>query len=658
MNYPLLDKHGNMGSIYAGDDFAAMRYTYTRLSPYGQALVDLKRIETTPSADVNYDEPKLMSLKFPNILCNPTLGIGIGFSTCLMAHRLEETVDTIIKYMNDPAIDEDILIDTITEGLSFPTLGENEVLNQADLRDVYKKGGKIVVKGKTEIMGDTITITGLPYQVSLDSFLGKIGKLIMNGEMEEIKDVIDASDKKSIKIKVICKKGKASVVESKLVNLTPLRKTFSGNFNVIIENKVKQLSLKGILSEYTKAYNHQVVYEKTNQRKALEKELHLNDGLIKCLLDVDKTIQIVRGSADKEEAAANLKTAFQIDDEQAKKVLGISLSRLTKMDTNEIIQKSNSLRLTLSGINDIINKEEVRKDFIVSELEGMVDRMSKYSPQRFTEIGNSPEFLSTTSETKVAPVPETYVIGETIETLSEEKDGVGIKTSVNNLKVVYDCKGQNYSIAFYEDGSMIRTDDPGTLPTSGLVNVLDSGYEYYGFLSEQGKAKLTLGAELCPTTRVVKNKPLKGTGLRAKDKLKSVIGTNDKRVVALGESNAILINDLPVQGKTSQGVKIKNDSLIASFDKEVIIVVNEEGKAKNLNHKFLVEGSRSSQGVKISGAPVQYATSANKDEKIFVMTDKGNVSTRLANSFTTPRTKEASGNNILSSKTHNLVGLS
>lgn len=650
---PLIDGDGNFGNLYDPDGFAAYRYTYCRLSPHGQALAeDLKRLNIRQSkADEDMLEPEILSLKFPNLFVNGTLGIASGFSCTYLPHKISNVVRALKSKIANGT--EDDIIKELGHP-NLPTYGQNVIMNEANLKDFYSKDGfGLVVRGDYEIKGDSIIIKGLPYQVSIDNFMIKVAQLIKDGQLEEIKDVIDKTKGSQINIMVKCTKGTANLVLDKLMTKTAFRKTFKSNYLVIKDDSVISGSIYEIMDWYLNEYHNQLITQYEKDLAKYSKDLHLNDGIVKILLDVDKAIKLIRASKDKNEAREKLISAFDIDGEQADKVLGITLSRLTKMSSEEIEKKSQVLRDKIVEMKILIADKGKREEVMVAEWESFVDERNEIT---YTTAVN--EVFKTKSSSKggkniTLRQSGLYIVGdaksELVDTIeSKGKTGVPFKRQVD---IVYEESKNTTTplLGFYADGDFIRFSSFDDIDLTNIVSIVPADKEVLAVLFENDKAKRVFTKEFykMDSKRMTMNKKMKGMGAP----VKQVVAGDIDDFIAIGFEEGVLItNDLSTQGKTAKGVKIEKGANCISFFKNAIVSMNVDGEVKRTKDLPVLK-SRGSKPNKWGGNIVSLLPDV---EKMYIVSDKGNI-------LTVPKSKiktmgsSAKGNKLFSSTVQKVV---
>ncbi|MGB9635760.1 MAG: DNA gyrase subunit A [Thermoplasmata archaeon] len=388
MRYPLIDGQGNFGSV-DGDVPAAMRYTEARLSKIaGEMLEDIEK-ETVPWVD-NFDaslkEPVVLPGKLPNLLVNGSSGIAVGMATNIPPHNLSEVVDGIIKYIENPDVSIDALMEII-KGPDFPTGGIIYGIN--GIREAYQTGrGIITIRAKTkieEVRGKTaIVVTEIPYTVNKAQLLEKIAELVKDKKIEGISDLRDESDREGLRVVIELKKdAMEEIVLNQLFAHTQMELSY-GIINLALVNNVpKLLNIKEIIQCFVE-YRIDVVTKRTQyELKKAEERAHILNGLIIALENIDETIRIIRKSKTVEDAKKALMARFLLSEEQAKAILEMRLQKLTGMEVDAVRSELNSLNQKIQELRVLLSSREKILGVIKREL---LELKEKYGDARKTQI--------------------------------------------------------------------------------------------------------------------------------------------------------------------------------------------------------------------------------------------------------------------------------
>ncbi|MEN9304896.1 MAG: hypothetical protein RLY76_164 [Actinomycetota bacterium] len=374
MRLPLVDGHGNFGSLDAGP--AAMRYTEARLANSALLMVE-EADEDTVDFGANYDgqimEPLVLPAAFPNLLVNGATGIAVGMATNMAPHNLGEVIAATKHLIENPNATLKQLMKFVPAP-DFPTGGT--IIGKEGILEAYESGkGAFKVRAKVEIGKVTnrkqgITITELPFNIGPEKVVERISDLVKAKKIQGISDIVDLTDGQSgTKVVVEIKNGfEPEQVLENLYKLTPLEDAFSINAVALVNGKPKTLGLKELLQVFV---NHriEVVTRRSNFRKEkANARLNLVDGLLKAIIDIDKVVKIVRGSDDAAEAKEALIKSFKLTDEQATYILDMPLRRLTKMSKIELEAEQKDLKSTISKLTALLKSDEALRKQVADEL--------------------------------------------------------------------------------------------------------------------------------------------------------------------------------------------------------------------------------------------------------------------------------------------------
>lgn len=389
MREMLVDGHGNFGSI-DGDPPAAYRYTEARMSKIStEMLTDIEKetIDYVPNFDDSRKEPAVLPARFPNLLVNGSMGIAVGMTTNIPPHNLREIGGAVCFLLDNPDATLDELMEFI-KGPDFPTAGI--IMGRAGIRAAYATGrGKLTVRAKAEIVEtakghNQIVVTELPYQVNKAVLIKTIADMVKEKRLEGITNIEDHSDRQGMCITIDLKRDAVpNVVLNNLFKYTNMQSTFGVISVAIVNGEPKQLSLKQMLEHYI---DHQlnIIYRRTVfiLRKTKERE-HILEGLKIALDNIDEIISIIRSSKGIQESKERLMARFELDDIQATAIVQMRLGQLSGMEREKIEEELASLIEKIADCEDILAREERRKDIIKEEL-GEI--MRKYGSDRRTQI--------------------------------------------------------------------------------------------------------------------------------------------------------------------------------------------------------------------------------------------------------------------------------
>lgn len=388
LRYPLIDGHGNFGSI-DGHPAAAYRYTESRMTKMSlDMLADIEKetVDFAPNYDDRLQEPVVLPSRFPNLLVNGSVGIAVGMATNIPPHNLREVIDGICLLIDNPDAGLPEIMDCI-KGPDFPTGGV--IMGYSGIRAAYATGrGRIIVRAKTEIEEHNnrfqIVVTEIPYQVNKLNLVKSIIELADDKRIEGISDVVDHSDREGMRIVIELKRdANPQVVLNQLFAYTQMQTTFGAIMLSLVNGVPRVLTLKEMLEEYIK-FQCEVITRRTlfDLRKAKERE-HIVEALKIAVDFIDEVIEIIRRSADQATARTNLMERFSFDEVQATAIVQMRLGQLSGLERQKIEDELAALRAKIAELEGILADEQKIKDIVKDECVKMRD---KYGDDRRTEI--------------------------------------------------------------------------------------------------------------------------------------------------------------------------------------------------------------------------------------------------------------------------------
>ena len=390
MRYPLVDGHGNFGSV-DGDPPAAYRYTEAKMAKMSvNMLTDInkKTVDFQPNYDDRLQEPVVLPSRFPNLLCNGSVGIAVGMATNIPPHNLHEVIEGMKTVMKNPDCTLDELMESI-QGPDFPTGGI--IMGRAGIRAAYGTGrGKITLRSKTsieEIKGrNCIIVTEIPYMVNKARLCVAIADLVKEKRIEGIHDLRDETGKDGMRIVIELKKdANPELVLNKLFSYTQLQDTVGVIMLALVNGVPKILTLKEMLEQYID-FQVDVIERRTrfDLKKAKERE-HILQGLVIALDNIDEVIEIMKTSKNVPEAKERLCNRFGLTDIQADHIAQMTLGRLTGLERQKIIDELAEIQLKVADLEDILANHQRVLDIIIEEVEAIQD---KFGDKRRTAIEN------------------------------------------------------------------------------------------------------------------------------------------------------------------------------------------------------------------------------------------------------------------------------
>ena len=390
MRYPLVEGHGNFGSV-DGDPPAAYRYTEARLSKLSNEIlrdIEKETVDWDPNFDESRKEPRVLPCRFPNLLVNGSSGIAVGMATNIPPHNLREVVDAAICVLDNPEAELSDLMEHV-KGPDFPTKGI--IMGRAGIREAYATGrGHIKVRARTELeeFGQNrtrIIVTEIPYQVNKRMLIKNMADQVEEKKLDGISDIRDESDRNGMRIVIELKRdANPQVVLNRLFAQTQLQTTFAINMLALVDDQSqpKILSLRHIIDEYLK-FQEEVILRRTRyDLKKAQERAHLLEGLLIAQDNIDEVIRIIRSSYDN--AKENLMTRFGLDDVQAQAILDMRLKALQGLDREKLEAEYKELEERIAYFNRLLSDEGLLKQVLKEELQAISD---KYGDDRVTEIG-------------------------------------------------------------------------------------------------------------------------------------------------------------------------------------------------------------------------------------------------------------------------------
>ena len=388
MRYPLVDGHGNFGSV-DGDPPAAYRYTEARMSRLANLLlenVDKNTVDFSPNFDEKREEPVVLPTRVPTLLINGSSGIAVGMATNIPPHNLTEVLDGVVAQIENPEITVEELMEYI-QGPDFPT--KASIVGRSGIRAAYTTGrGKIIIRAKTEIEEHkdgtaSIIVTELPYQVNKKLLVESIAEMVKEKRIEGLSDIDDhSSDRVGIRLEIFLKReANPQVVLNQLFKYTRLQDSFSINMLAIVDGKPKTMGLKEVLSHFI-TFQEEIVTRRTKyDLEKAEARMHILEGLKIALANIDEVIHIIRNSYD--DAKERLMERFDMSEIQAQSVLDMRLAQLQRLNGEKIETEYNELLAKCEEYRALLADREKLMEQIKDELIAIRD---KYGDERLTEI--------------------------------------------------------------------------------------------------------------------------------------------------------------------------------------------------------------------------------------------------------------------------------
>ena len=673
--YPLVDGHGNFGSV-DGDGAAAMRYTEARLSKISmEMLADINKntVDFAPNFDETEKEPTVLPARYPNLLVNGTSGIAVGMATNIPPHNLKEIISAVVKIIDniveenrDTEIEE---ILKIVKGPDFPTGAT--ILGTKGIEEAYRTGrGKIRVRAVSNIETlpngkSQIIVTELPYLVNKARLIEKIADLVKEKKIDGITALNDHSSREGMRICIELRRDvNANVLLNKLYKHTQLQDTFGVIMLALVNNQPKVMNLMEILKHYL-AHQEEVVTRRTQYdlNKARERA-HILEGLLKALDNIDEVIRIIRGSENTQVAKARLMERFELSDAQAQAIVDMRLRTLTGLEREKLEAEYKELMARIRRLEAILADRNLLLRVIREEILAISE---KYGDERKTAIGFdefdiSMEDMIPNENTVITMTKLGYIKRMTVDNFrSQNRGGKGIKgmqtieddyidellmTTTHHYLMFFTNMGKVYRLKAYEIPEAGRT-ARGT----AIINLLQlqAGEKITAVLSLKDYSQ---GQYLFMATKsgIVKKTPIQDyanvrkTGLAAislkdDDELIEVKFTDNKKDIILvtkyGQCIRFKDTDVRSTGRVSMGVRGINlsdgDEIIGMqlcSQGDYLLIVSEKGMGKRTSMSEFSVQNRGGKGVKCykiteKTGNVVGVKAVNDDNEVMMITTEG-----------------------------------
>ncbi len=436
---PFVESKGNFGKVYSRDmSYAASRYTEAKLAPICAEIfrdIDRSTVDFVDNYDGSMQEPSLLPTAFPNVLVSANLGIAVGMASQVCGFNLNEVCETTIAWLRDPEHD---IISTMPAP-DFPTGGEI-VYDRADMENIYKTGrGSVKVRAKWRHLPkeNIIEVYEIPYTTTTEAIIDKAAELIKAGKIREINDMRDETDLGGLKIAIELKRGvDPEKLMQKLFRLTTLQDSFSCNFNILVGGSPRVMGVAEILEEWS-AWRTECVRRRVYHELEKKKEkLHLLQGLERILLDIDRAIEIIRGTELEAEVVPNLMVGFGIDQVQAEYVAEIKLRNINREYILRRTAETEELEKDIADLEDVLQSRRRVKNIIIDELKAI---NKKYPVPRRSSIVYASELEGDDEEEQVEDYPVTLFLS---------REGYFKKITPQSLRMSGEQK--------YKDGDSLR----------------------------------------------------------------------------------------------------------------------------------------------------------------------------------------------------------
>ncbi len=673
--YPLVDGHGNFGSV-DGDGAAAMRYTEARLSKISMEMtadINKDTVDFQPNFDETEKEPVVLPSRFPNLLVNGTTGIAVGMATNIPPHNLRETVNGVLKIIenrvdNDRETEIEELLDVI-KGPDFPTGAM--ILGRRGIEEAYRTGrGKIKVRAITDIepMANNrqrIIVSELPYMVNKAKLIEKIAELVRDKRVEGISDLRDESDRQGMRVVIELKKdANPNVILNHLYKHTQLQDSFGVIMLALVNNEPMVLNLKQMLELYLRHQEDVVTRRCRYELSKAEERAHILQGLLIALDHIDEVISIIRSSKSVAEAKERLIESFALTEVQAQAIVDMRLRALTGLEREKLENEYKELMARIEELKAILGNEKLLLGVIRDEITVIRD---KYGDDRRTSIGIDDdeitiEDLIKEENTVITMTRLGYIKRMTEDNFrSQNRGGKGVKgmatidddfiedlmmTSTHHYIMFFTNKGKVYRMKAYEIPESSRTArgtalvnllqlEPGERITAMIPIKNYSDDKYLFMATKNGMVKKTSIMEY----QNIRKSGLAAINLRDDDELIEVKTTDHHNDIFLVTKNGMCIrfneNDVRPTGRTSMGVigmNLDPDDEVVGMQLDTqgtsLLIASENGLGKRTTIDEFAVQRRGGKGVKCYKITEKTGTvvgvkAVNEDNEIMLITTGG-----------------------------------
>ena len=673
--YPLVDGHGNFGSV-DGDGAAAMRYTEARLSKISMEMIaDINKdtVDFVPNFDETEKEPSVLPARFPNLLVNGTSGIAVGMATNIPPHNLTEVINAVVKIIDNQLEDkEETTIEEILgiiKGPDFPTGGM--ILGTRGIEEAYRTGrGKIRVRAVTDIETmpngkSRIIVTELPYMVNKARLIEKIAEMVRDKKIDGITDLSDQSSREGMRVVIELRKDvNANVLLNQLYKHTQLQDTFGVIMLALVNNQPKVMNILEMLNHYLK-HQEEVITRRTKyELNKAEERAHILEGLLVALDHIDEVISIIRGSRTVQIAKSELMERFELTDVQAQAIVDMRLRALTGLEREKLEAEYKELMEQISRLKAILADRKLLLGVIKEEIIAIRD---KYGDERRTSIGFdefdiSMEDLIPKEDVVITMTKLGYIKRMSNDTFkAQNRGGKGIKgmqtldedyveelfmSNTHHFIMFFTSTGRVYRLKGYEIPESSRT-SRGTaiinllqlMPGEKISAVIPiEKYDDDSYLVMATKRGLIKKTPLKDYANVRKT-GLAAITLREDDELIEVKFTDGKQEIILatkyGQCIRFSEEDVRATGRTSMGVRGINladrDEVIGmqlTVQGSDLLIVSEKGMGKRTSISEFTAQNRGGKGVKCykimeKTGNVVGVKAINEDDEIMIINTEG-----------------------------------
>src|SRR4051795_11938344 len=473
LRHPLVDGQGNFGSV-DDDPAAAMRYTEARLDGIAREMLrdlDADTVDFQPNYDGEDQEPTVLPARFPNLLVNGSSGIAVGMATNIPPHNLREVIAATVAYIDDPDIDTPGLMQHI-KGPDFPTGGV--ILGLSGIRDAFETGrGRVRVRARAHIEPlsqgkEAIIVTELPYMVKKGGeggLIRKIADLHAEKKLPEITNIEDHSDRKGMRVVIELKRdANPKVVLNKLWKHTQMQTTFGVNMVALVDNVPRLLPLRSVIHNYVQHQREVIVRRSKHELRALERRVHILEGLLIALGHLDEVIDLIRGSRDRDIARTGLIGRFGLSYIQAQAILELRLQQLTALEADSLRREHADVRERIRELRELLGDEDKVLALIKEELQEIAAR---YGDERRTKIAPAEddldiEDLIADQQMVISITNSGYIKSLPLATYRQQRRGgvgiIGMDTKEDDyIEHLFVCSTHDFLLFFTNRGKVYRS---------------------------------------------------------------------------------------------------------------------------------------------------------------------------------------------------------
>ena len=654
LRYPLIDWHGSNGN-QMGDGPAAARYTEARLSKLAEdgllQGIKKKNVDFVPNYDETLDEPITLPAIFPNLLCNPNTGIGVAMACNWLPHNLKEVAQAIYDYIDGK--------EPMLPGPDFPTGGI--IINKNDIPVIMRTGhGSVKLRGQYKIEKNNIVFYEIPYGETVEKIMTQIGKICDAKEIDGINEIRDESNKKGLRIVIECdKKSNLDSIAQKLYSKTNLQTSVSYNQVALIDKTPTELNLKQCIEVYIN-HNIDCLIKETNTNLTEAKDrAEVVAGLLKALANIDDIIALIKGSQDSNEAKEKL-IQLGFSERQAKAILAMRLSSLTKLDKIELNKEAQALSKQIDYYVLLLESKEEQIKIIKERLKTLVKKYGDDRRTQLTHIDIKPE------EKEIAEVVPVDVVVVTTESglikkipvanfKTQRRGGKGIKSNDDVVMSAIKTNTVDYMMLFSDKGKMYRivVDNipDGTSATKGVpINSLiqlepnekiiavtslhrQKLPQFVLFFTKQGMIKKSFLSEYLGAKR---NAGIAALKLKEGDSVASVIFQDLEDIVVVtrnGMNIRFATKDIGAVGRNTMGVKAINlnegDEILTALpvhkDTDSVAVFSVDGMGKKVELKEFTTQARGGKGTILYKGTLAGAAMVSDEDNILINGSKSSI---------------------------------